>query len=97
MENLEGKVGDDEEQLARNSWINFLKRNLNDIVMNFFGQFRSLVQCLKCHNSSLTYDPFSLLSLPIPSLKIEEAVVLCLKKDFQEKMEVFSGEVKSQC
>lgn len=39
VENLEGKIGDDEEQLARNSWINFLKRNLNDIVMNFFGQF----------------------------------------------------------
>jgi ubiquitin C-terminal hydrolase len=82
VENLEGKLGDEEESLARKSWVNFLKRNLDDLVMNFYGQFRSLVQCQQCQNTSLTYDPFSIVTLSIPILKMEEAIVIYLKQDF---------------
>lgn len=34
------------------------------------GQFKSTVRCLKCKKVSICFDPFLLLSLPIPSPKI---------------------------
>ena len=66
VENLEGKFGDNENLLARQSWVNFLKRNLSLFVNYFYGQFRSLVECNKCDNKSLIFDPFSVLTLDIP-------------------------------
>lgn len=37
VENLEGQLGVDEDLLAWNSWINFLKWNLDELVMNLYG------------------------------------------------------------
>ncbi len=34
------------------------------------GQFKSTVQCLKCKKVSICFDPYLLLSLPIPSPKM---------------------------
>jgi hypothetical protein len=36
------------------------------------GQFKSTVQCLKCKKLSICFDPFLLVSLPIPKPKICE-------------------------
>lgn len=30
------------------------------------GQFKSTVKCLNCHKISICFDPYLLLSLPIP-------------------------------
>lgn len=34
------------------------------------GQFKSTVRCLKCKKVSVCFDPYLLLSLPIPSPKM---------------------------
>jgi ubiquitin carboxyl-terminal hydrolase 6/32 len=36
------------------------------IVDLFYGQLKSKVTCLTCHFESVRFDPFSLLSLPLP-------------------------------
>lgn len=92
---IEGKKGDNEENLARASWINFLKRNYSFIVENFFGQFRSLLECPKCDHSSLTYDPFQVVSLSIPSVFEEDFVFYLDKSDCEDNLERFEIEVKS--
>ncbi len=34
------------------------------------GQFKSTVQCLKCKRLSICFDPYLLVSLPIPNPKM---------------------------
>ena len=53
------------------AWDNYLRRNRSAISRLFHGQLRSTVQCPVCHTSSVTFDPFSVLSLPIPVLATE--------------------------
>ncbi|CAI8501867.1 unnamed protein product [Hanseniaspora opuntiae] len=49
-------------------WENFFAYNLSIIAKNFMGQYASRLQCLVCNRTSTTYQTFSLLSLPIPTL-----------------------------
>ena len=92
---IEGKIGDNEQELARASWINFLKRNYSFIVDNFFGQFRSLLECPKCDHSSLTYDPYQVVSLSIPSIFKEEFIFYLDKCDNSDNLERYEIEVQS--
>ena len=64
---VEGRAGDENLALGRQSWVSFLRRNHSTVVHRFFGQYRSVVQCDVCGFSSLTFEPFQLLSLPISS------------------------------
>lgn len=63
---LEFKDSEDSESVSRAFWLNFLKRNYSWFTAHFYGQLRSTIRCA-CGNSALHYDPFLLLSLPIPS------------------------------
>ena len=63
---IEGKESDLDIEVARKSWVTFLKRNYSIFTENFFGQFKSTVSCPKCRNTSVTFDPFQIISLPIP-------------------------------
>ena len=60
----------DENVRAENSWKYHLLRNQSIIVDLLQGQFKSTLDCPKCDNVSYTYDPFMMLSLPIPQNKI---------------------------
>ena len=44
-------------------------RNDSVIVDLFHGQYRSTITCPECHTVSITYDPFTTVPVPIPSLK----------------------------
>lgn len=70
-DNNDYKLNDDNEGLARKFWINFLKRNFSKIVELFYGQFRTKNKCPSCENTFIRYDPFELISLPVPK-KAEE-------------------------
>ncbi len=48
------------------NWYNYLARNRSVIVDLFHGQFKSVVHCQTCSRYSVTFDPFSVISLPIP-------------------------------
>lgn len=65
--NIEGKKDDDVDSIARKCWIIFLKRNYSFFINFFFGQFKSVVECPRCGNNSMTFDPFQLVSLGIPN------------------------------
>ncbi len=94
-ENITGNIGDDEELIGRKSWINFLQRNYSYFVENFYGQFKSLVVCPDCHNSSLTFDPFQLISLSIPMVTKQSFDFYFLSEDHNEKAIKFSFDATS--
>jgi ubiquitin carboxyl-terminal hydrolase 4/11 len=40
----------------------------------FYGQLKSRVQCTVCHNISITFDPYNVLSVPIPTQSLLKQV-----------------------
>ncbi len=53
--------------IAKEAWETFLKRNQSIIVDLMYGQFKSKVECPNeaCKNISITFDPFSVCTLPL--------------------------------
>ena len=51
--------------MADETWAGFLKRNQSVIVDYLFGQLKSHITCTHCGHSSVTFDPFSSLSVPL--------------------------------
>nr|CAD7263962.1 unnamed protein product [Timema shepardi] len=49
------------------AWNKFRSVNESLILTLFFGQQKSTVRCCKCNEKSVTYEPFSNLSLPLPT------------------------------
>lgn len=41
----------------------------------FYGQLKSRVQCTQCGYTSLTFDPFNVLSLPVPTSKNQQFTI----------------------
>jgi ubiquitin carboxyl-terminal hydrolase 4/11/15 len=56
----------DGPHVAREYWVNFLKRNYSKIIQLFYGQFKSEIECPLCKVVSIKYHPFELVSLPVP-------------------------------
>jgi len=56
--------------VATESWDAHKKRNNSIIVDLFHGQFKSKLICPDCGKISITFDPFNMLSIPIPSSEI---------------------------
>lgn len=52
--------------VASEAWQYHKSRNQSIIVDLFYGQLKSKVSCLGCGRDSVRFDPFSLLSLPLP-------------------------------
>mmetsp|Transcript_7231 Transcript_7231/g.8213 ORF Transcript_7231/g.8213 Transcript_7231/m.8213 type:complete len:177 (-) Transcript_7231:1783-2313(-) len=63
--------GTSEEICAKLSWKYHLLRNQSIIVDLMQAQYKSTLFCPKCNNISVTYDPYMLLSLPIPMNEID--------------------------
>ena len=53
-------------QVAHEHWDNHLARNTSIIVDLFHGLLRSQVKCRICDLKSVRFDPFNILSLPLP-------------------------------
>lgn len=66
VKTLESK-GRSDDTIAREALRRHLLRNDSEIVDLCFGQLRSHVICTNCGHESTTYDPYSSLSLPIPT------------------------------
>eukprot|EP01134_Creolimax_fragrantissima_P001685 CFRG1685T1 len=69
--------GNDEET-AREAWVNYRRRNDSVVVDLFQGQFRSELQCRKCGHSSVTFNPFMYLSVPIPANASRTSLTSCI-------------------
>jgi len=57
----------DEEAAADFAWQQHLQRNRSIIVEKFQGQLKSSLTCLRCKHTSVTFEPFMFLSVPIPA------------------------------
>lgn len=53
--------------VAAEDWEAHLMRNQSLVVDLFHGQFRSSVECKVCGFSSVTFDPFTFLQVPLPT------------------------------
>ena len=53
--------------VAEEHWHNHVARNRSVMVDLFHGQLRSQLRCSECGHTSVTFDPFSSLTMPLPS------------------------------
>uniref|UniRef100_A0A0D9WVP5 Ubiquitin carboxyl-terminal hydrolase n=1 Tax=Leersia perrieri TaxID=77586 RepID=A0A0D9WVP5_9ORYZ len=59
--------GRPDKEVADEYWSNHLARNASVIVDVCHGQYKSTLTCPTCSKTSVTFDPFMYLSLPVPS------------------------------
>ena len=81
VKTLESK-GRSDEIIAREALRRYLLRNDSEIIDLCFGQLRSHVICTNCGHESTTFDPYSSLSLPIPTNRIKFVSVLVFMLPF---------------
>ncbi|XP_065891186.1 ubiquitin carboxyl-terminal hydrolase 32-like isoform X2 [Dysidea avara] len=63
---LQDSNGRPDEIVANEAWDYHLERNNSIVVDLFQGQLKSKVRCLTCGYTSVKFDPFTFLSLPLP-------------------------------
>lgn len=82
-----------EKELADKFWKNHLSRNDSIIVDLMHGQYRSEVECPQCGKSSVTFDPFLMLTLPIPEkdIKLVEFTYVDFNKSIKAKVSLQKG------
>ena len=73
-----------EAQLAQISWDNHLKRNQSPIVDLMHGQYRSEVICPNCNRVSITFDPFLMHTVQIPSKTHKVIGVMYVPEDWEQ-------------
>ncbi|KAH7830158.1 putative Ubiquitin carboxylterminal hydrolase 15 [Monocercomonoides exilis] len=59
-------TGNNDAENAANAWSKHLLRNKSFVVDYFEGQLKSTIDCPVCKKRSVTFDPFSVLPLPLP-------------------------------
>lgn len=64
----EGKT---DEEASLEAWNKHVYRNESIILDLFHGQYKSTVICSLCKRTSITFDPFLMVALPIPTTKWE--------------------------
>lgn len=82
-----------ENELARRYWENHRLRNNSIITDLMHGQYRSEVECPSCNKISLAFDPFLMISLPIPEsfLKCAEFIYINGREAIKAKAVVEKG------
>ena len=86
----EQKDTESDSEASNRFWDVYKKRENSIIVDLFHGQFKSKITCSDCHKSSITYDPFIFLGLPIPQHHNQ----IIIPFFFGEKWEIFGFELK---
>lgn len=56
----------DDHEVSEEYWEGFKRREKSIFVDLFYGQLKSRVQCTQCNKISITFDPFNMLSVPVP-------------------------------
>jgi ubiquitin carboxyl-terminal hydrolase 4/11/15 len=74
------------QEVAKEAWDNYLKRNDSIIVDIFHGLLKSTLICPECHKVSVTFDPFCYLSLPLPIKKERQIEVFFVSNDPMKKL-----------
>ena len=88
--NYKDANGRPDEEVASEAWENHRRLNNSFIVDYFQGQFKNTLKCLSCRYTSIKFDAFMFLSLPIPE-KGKSNLADCLKQ-FQKREKLFGNE-----
>jgi hypothetical protein len=64
-------------------WENHRKRDLSVVQSIFTGQFKSITRCTKCEYNSARFEPFNMLSVPLPEDEKRSVVVHVVPRDLQ--------------
>lgn len=84
-----------DNQKASESWRRYLRFDDSKIVDLFVGQLKSTLRCTTCGHTSVTFDPFWDLSLPIPKQSGSVKLQNCFELFTSE--EVLNGDEKPTC
>ena len=86
-----------DEELKEIYWENFKINNNSIIIDTMHGQLKSELKCPNCKQATLSYDPFLMISLPIPdnSLKIIYFVLVNPESCLMGKLEISSESLVS--
>ena len=76
MELQEQQKGESDESASKRWWDYYRSRENSIIVDLFQGQFKSTIKCSVCGNSSISYDTYMSLGLPIPTIKTSHQIKL---------------------
>uniref|UniRef100_A0A6A7FRF5 ubiquitinyl hydrolase 1 n=1 Tax=Hirondellea gigas TaxID=1518452 RepID=A0A6A7FRF5_9CRUS len=69
-------------RLAHESWAAFLGDSEGTLLMDtFYGQFKSCLVCSVCGHSSVKFDPFGTLSVPLPHANEIQILVTYISSD----------------
>ncbi|CAH2002099.1 unnamed protein product [Acanthoscelides obtectus] len=90
---IDDNLSDNEK--AQESWRRYLRLDNSKIVDHFVGQLKSTLKCTYCGHSSVTFDPFWDLSLPIPQRTGLLRLSQCLDSFTRE--ETLDGDEKPTC
>jgi ubiquitin carboxyl-terminal hydrolase 4/11/15 len=88
--------GRPDQEVANESWQRHLARNQSVILNMCHGQYKSTVVCPKCNNSSVTFDPFNTLSLPIPISQEITINLYYVSADFEKLPYRVSADIKAK-
>ncbi|GAB6028374.1 hypothetical protein CHUAL_002542 [Chamberlinius hualienensis] len=84
-----------DNQKASESWRRYLRFDDSKIVDLFVGQLKSTLRCTSCGHTSVTFDPFWDLSLPLPKQSGSVKLQNCFELFTSE--EVLNGDEKPTC
>jgi len=79
-ENVESN-GRDDNIVANETWTTYLERNNSIIVDKLQGQYKSKLVCPDCGRTSITFDPFMYLTVPLPTEKYKLVPITFLHGD----------------
>lgn len=77
--------GKDDEQASLEAWNKHIYRNESIICDLFHGQFKSTLICSICQRVSVTFDPYLMISLPIPITKVEKIQCFFIHYDMNKE------------
>ncbi|OHT08150.1 Clan CA, family C19, ubiquitin hydrolase-like cysteine peptidase [Tritrichomonas foetus] len=93
VEGIDGD-GTNDLEISEKSWEIFKSRNDSVIVDNFYGQYRSVLLCPNCHSTTVVFDPFVTLTLPITKPKNRSLTVTFVPREFNQKYQTINIDVK---
>ena len=79
--------------VSAEAWSNHLLRNQSKIVDTVQGQLKSTVVCPTCNKQSVTFDPFTFLSVPIPGTMTESHIITLILS--VETLKLSNGSMES--
>ncbi|EAR97338.1 ubiquitin carboxyl-terminal hydrolase (macronuclear) [Tetrahymena thermophila SB210] len=81
-DNIEGAKQDINLSKPDQFWSYCVKQGYNKaLIESFLGLYESSIECPECQNTSLSYDPFTILSLPIKQKPIVKQIMVNLIKE----------------